>query len=79
MKLPTSMSLLRFACGFAIVGLGFMMWSLFDPRPPPILLALSLGQVIGTLSLVVYVVVIVRDYRGRQRAAPGPVNSDESD
>ena len=67
MKLPNSTTLLRIACGMAVVGLAFMLWSLFDPRPPPVLLALSLGQVIGTLSLILFVVVVIRDYRESHR------------
>lgn len=65
--LPATVTLLRIACGLAVVGLAFMMWSLFDPRPPPVLIALSVGQGIGTLSFVLFLVVIVRDYRSRAR------------
>ncbi len=60
---------LRFACVLAIVGLGLMMWSLFDPRAQPVLVALSLGQAIGTLSLALYLRVVLQHYRaGRARA-----------
>lgn len=68
MKGFTSTGWLRIACGLAIVGLALMMWSLVDPRVQPVLLALSLGQCIGTLSLALYLGVIVRDYRARRRS-----------
>lgn len=56
---------LRIACGLAMLGLALMMWSLFDPRAQPVLIALSVGQGIGTLSLALFVRVIVREYRAR--------------
>ena len=69
MKAPTPTGWLRIACVLAMVGLALMMWSLFDPHAQPVLIALSIGQGIGTLSLAIYVRVIVRDYRERRRAA----------
>lgn len=73
LKVPAAITALRIACVFALVGLALMMWSLFDPRPPPILIALSLGQVIGTFSLAIFVFVVVRDYRERHARAPAVV------
>lgn len=72
MKRLESATWLRIACAFAMVGLAFMMWSLVDPRAPPVLIALSLGQAIGTLSLAIYIRVIVRDYRARRAALRAP-------
>jgi hypothetical protein len=51
------------ACVSALVGLAFMAWSLFDPRPPPVLIALSVGQAIGTLSFLLYLGVVLRSIR----------------
>lgn len=67
MKALTPTGWLRIACVLAMVGLALMMWSLLDPHARPVLIALSLGQGIGTLSLVLYVRVIIRDYRERRR------------
>ena len=58
---------LRIACVLSVVGLALMMWSLLDPRAQPVLIALSVGQGIGTLSLAIYLRVIIRDYRARPR------------
>jgi len=63
----TPMGWLRAACVLAVVGLALMMWSLFDPQVRPVLIALSVGQVIGTLSLAIYITVIIRDYRERRK------------
>jgi hypothetical protein len=67
MTLPSPVGWLRLASAAALVGLAFMLWSLFDPRVQPVLIALSVGQGIGTLSLLVFVWVVVSDYRKRRR------------
>jgi peptidoglycan/LPS O-acetylase OafA/YrhL len=59
------MKALRAACVLALLALGLMLWSLFDPRPPPVLIALSVGQGIGTLSFFLYLVVVAKDLRRR--------------
>jgi hypothetical protein len=38
-----------------------MVRSVVDPRVWPVLLALSVGQAVGTLSFVLFLVVVVRD------------------
>jgi hypothetical protein len=58
---------LRGACVLALAALGLMSWSLFDPRPIPVVLAMSLG----TLSLGAFLVCVVVDVR-RRRATPKP-------
>ena len=68
--MPTQSTALRIACVMAIVGLALMMWSLLDPRPPPVLIALSVGQVIGTLSFAIFIWVVIADYRARPAAPP---------
>jgi MFS family permease len=77
-KRPTETGWLLIACALSLVGLTLMLWSLFDPRAPPVLIALTVGQGIGTLSFVIYLRVIVRDYRERRRrrlAAGGPTST----
>jgi hypothetical protein len=51
-----------------------MIWSLFDPRPIPVVVAMSVGQVLGTLSLLAFVYVVVADWRA-QMARPAKVES----
>jgi hypothetical protein len=55
--------LVTISCVMALIALPLMLWSLVDPRPMPIIVAMSVGQVIGTLSLALYVVAIVLDLR----------------
>jgi hypothetical protein len=40
-----------------------MVWSVFDPRPLPIVGAMTLGQVLGTLSLALYTRAVIADLR----------------
>jgi hypothetical protein len=69
--------LLRVACVLALGALGLMVWSLFDPRPVPVIAAMSLGQVLGTLSFASFLYVLVADLR-RQRASARTGAADES-
>ncbi len=72
MKFPTIQPakiphLLRVASVLSLLALALMMWSLFDPRPPPVLIALSLGQVIGTGSFAIYLAIVIWDLRRNRR------------
>ncbi len=55
--------LLRIACVFALSGLALMVWSVFDPSPFVVVLAMSIGQGVGTLSLVLFLVAVLLDIR----------------
>jgi hypothetical protein len=60
-----SSRILTAACLFALLALGLMTWSLFDPRPIPVIVAMSIGQVLGTLSLVAFCCAVLADWRAR--------------
>jgi hypothetical protein len=45
-----------------------MTWQLFDPRVFPVIVAMSVGQVLGTASFVAYLYVVIVDLRAHQRA-----------
>jgi hypothetical protein len=51
------------ACVCALGALALMAWSLFDPRPLPVIAAMSVGQALGTLSFAAFVYVVARDLR----------------
>jgi hypothetical protein len=57
--------ILAAAASFAIVAVGLMIWSLFDPRPVPVIVAMSIGQALGTCSLMAFVYVVVADWRAQ--------------
>jgi hypothetical protein len=51
---------LAIACVLGLVGTALMVWSVMDPRPLPVILAMSLGQATGTLSLLLFAYVVYR-------------------
>jgi len=59
---------LDFACVGALASLALMTWQLFDPTVWPIMVAMSVGQVIGTASFLAFGYVVYADYRARRRA-----------
>jgi hypothetical protein len=67
-KLRTS-TVLVVACLFALAALAMMAWSLFDPRPIPVVAAMSIGQALGTASFLAYLFVVARDLRRLRRSA----------
>jgi hypothetical protein len=70
--LTTSERLIRLACVLGLIALPLMVWSLFDPRVWPVLLALSVGQAIGTLSFLLFLIVVVRDLAVRRKLKDQP-------
>lgn len=78
LRFPDPERLIRVACVLALVGLALMTWSVVDPRVWPVLVALSAGQVIGTLSLLLYAIVVIRDLGvlRRIRTPPPPPDAE---
>jgi hypothetical protein len=62
-QLFTRRRLLAASCVLALVGLALMCWSVVDPRPNPVMVALSIGQGIGTTSLLLFLIVVIGDVR----------------
>lgn len=59
------------ACVAALVGLAAMTWAIVDPRPVPVFVAMSAGQVIGTFSLFLFLVTLVAGV-----TRPGEIQED---
>lgn len=55
--------LMAYACVLGLIGLALMSWSLFDQGWIPIMMAMSVGQGIGTLSFALFLVVVIIDLR----------------
>ena len=68
-RLPASDRLLRLASILALIALPMMTWSLFDPTVWPVLVALSVGQGLGTLSFALFLVAVARDLQVKQKLA----------
>ena len=59
--------LLLWSSILTFVGLALMVWSMFEPTPLPVMLAMSVGQGIGTLAFGLYAVAILVDLRRTRR------------
>jgi hypothetical protein len=57
---------LRIAAVMALLGLAFMVWAVLVPTPMPVVLAMSVGQGLGTLSLLIFGAVVLSDLRRRR-------------
>ncbi len=67
--------LLRVCALSGLVALALMAWSLLDPRPIPVIVAMSIGQVLGTISLwgaIIIGVLELRHSRRLERASLDP-------
>lgn len=58
---------LRFAAALAIVSLAMMIWAIHDSGVVPVMIFMTLGQALGTASLIIYLFVLVKDTRRRLR------------
>ncbi len=67
-KLPPTMRLLQISALLTLVALGLMVWSMFQPTPLPVMLAMTVGQGLGTLAFGAYILVVVLDLRRAMRA-----------
>lgn len=46
-----------------LVGLALMAWSMLQPTWMPVMLAMTVGQLVGTTAFAIYLYVVVRDFR----------------
>lgn len=58
---------LRGAAVLTLFGLAFMVWSILVPTPLPVMLAMSVGQALGTSAFAIYLVVVIRRLRQERR------------
>jgi hypothetical protein len=80
MTTPRTERLLRAACGLALCALALIVWSVLDSRPGPVMVAMTVGQVLGTLSFGAYLIVVVLELRAarllaEEEAAAPPVDA----
>ena len=62
--------LIRVACVLSLIGLGIMAYSILSPRPLPVILAMSAGQVIGGAGFLCYLLAVVIDAASHARPTP---------
>ncbi|MEO7732379.1 MAG: hypothetical protein ABIY55_15520 [Kofleriaceae bacterium] len=59
---------LRVSAVLTLLGLALMVWSMLQPTPLPVMLAMTVGQAIGSVAFALYLYVVVRDLRRAWRA-----------
>jgi peptidoglycan/LPS O-acetylase OafA/YrhL len=64
------MTALRWSALFTLAGLALMVWSMLQPTPLPVMLAMSVGQLLGTAAFGLYLLVVVRELRRKWRRDP---------
>ncbi len=64
--------LLTVACSMSLLAMVLMCWSVLDPTPFPVMVAMSVGQVIGTLGLLCYLAAILVDTMQRRTGSSLP-------
>lgn len=69
--------LLRFSAVLTLIALLLMVWSMVDPTPLPVMIAMTAGQGIGTLAFALYLYVIVQDLRRYKRVDSTEVFDDK--
>ena len=71
-KPEVSLWLLRISAVMTLIALGLMCWSMLEPTPLPVMLAMSVGQGIGCLAFALYSYVVIRDLRSERRERDAP-------
>jgi hypothetical protein len=60
---------LRASAVLTLVALALMVWSVLRPTPLPVMLAMSLGQAVGTAAFAIFGWVVLADLRRIRRDA----------
>lgn len=71
--------LTRLACVLTLFALGAMVYSVLVPRALPIMLALSVGHLVGGASFLCFFSAVVIDAARSPRRAGGPDSSRNPD
>ncbi len=66
---PRARQLLRGAAALTAAGLGLMMWSILVPTAMPVVLAMSVGQALGTTAFAMFGWVVFDELRSGRAAA----------
>ena len=62
---PTA--LLRWSAVLTLIALALMVWSMVQPTPLPVMIAMTAGQGLGTIAFAMYLFVVIQDFRRLRR------------
>jgi hypothetical protein len=52
---------LRVSAVLTLVALALMVWSVLEPTPLPVMLAMTVGQALGTSAFAIFIIVVFKD------------------
>jgi hypothetical protein len=58
---------LRVSAGLTLIALALIVWSVLQPTPLPVMLAMTIGQGIGTAAFAIFGVVVFKDLTRSRR------------
>lgn len=58
---------LRISAVLTLIALALMVWSVLVPTPLPVMLAMTVGQLVGTIAFGLYLYIVVRELRRERR------------
>lgn len=61
------MTALRISALLTLIGLALMVWSMVQPTPLPVMLAMTVGQAVGTTAFGLYLYIVIRELRRERR------------
>jgi hypothetical protein len=64
-----TMIALRISAVLTLLGLALMAWSMLERTPLPVMLAMTVGQGLGSMAFAIYLYVVVRDIQRARRSA----------
>jgi hypothetical protein len=71
--IPTG-TMLRVSAVLTLLALALMVWSMLQPTPLPVMLAMTVGQGLGTLAFAIYGYIVIADvlraWRARRASEP---------
>ena len=65
---PTPRGAIALSAVLTLVGLAFMVWSLLKPSAMPVILAMSIGQMFGTIAFALFGYAVLLDVLRIRRA-----------
>lgn len=68
LRMPSTMRMLQVSAVLTLLALALMVWSMLAPTPLPVMLAMTVGQALGTVAFGAYIYVVIKDLRRAMRA-----------
>lgn len=59
---------LRLSAVLTLLALALMVWSVVQPTPLPVMLAMTVGQGLGTSAFAIFIVIVFKDLTRSRRA-----------